>query len=543
MDKSPLVPCARLTCETCKRRKVKCDKRRPCTNCRKAGIHCVAVERARLPRGRSAKKNKCLQEEPPSHPQISNLVNRVSMLENVIHSLLNSRVLSSSSPGDLDGIGSSRMEANVLINQSGASDCPSAIFDAGARQIEDTLDVLSPQLLQIYMVQVDPIFPILQFSSLWALATPGGRYLSYATNHPAPRALACAISYMAITTLSNEQCSQEFNTPRDLLLDTHHNLTQLALERADYINTDDLTVLQAFVLFLISIQAHDRSRRAWTMLSLALRIAQSLFLDKAEPPFMISALERQMRRRLWHLISLLDVQASFDRGSAPMLHADCLQSQVFPGIDLLDFSMLPEEHGLASTGPTSLADPTFMIVIAEAQRAFRLLDLSRSTGPAMDGINMHSRLQIAAAFQQKSHDILKDAQPLNIPVHWFLNKIVDVTHAFLQLVAVQPVQRIPNSPFSRDVVSQSRSLSVAVRFLQSLNELHQDPRIESLRWYARLFVPWHAFSVAMDQGLLGASHRSLLQRPLQQFALLSQTCVNQPMGSDSLLESSLLQLY
>jgi hypothetical protein len=304
------------------------------------------------------------------------------------------------------------------------------------------------------------------------------------------------------------------------------------------------------------------------MLSLALRIAQSLFLDKAEPPFMISALERQMRRRLWHLISLLDVQASFDRGSAPMLHADCLQSQVFPGIDLLDFSMLPEEHGLASTGPTSLADPTFMIVIAEAQRAFRLLDLSRSTGPAMDGINMHSRLQIAAAFQQKSHDILKDAQPLNIPVHWFLNKIVDVTHAFLQLVAVQPVQRIPNSPFSRDVVSQSRSLSVAVRFLQSLNELHQDPRIESLRWYARLFVPWHAFSVAMDQvcacsdaslqayyqsliaglysslqGLLGASHRSLLQRPLQQFALLSQTCVNQPMGSDSLLESSLLQLY
>jgi hypothetical protein len=173
------------------------------------------------------------------------------MLENVIHSLLNSRVLSSSSPGDLEGIGSSRMEANVLINQSGASDCPSAIFDAGARQIEDTLDVLSPQLLQIYMVQVNPIFPILQFSSLWALATPGGRYLSYATNHPAPRALACAISYMAITTLSNEQCSQEFNTPRDLLLDTHHNLTQLALERADYINTDDLTVLQAFVLFLV----------------------------------------------------------------------------------------------------------------------------------------------------------------------------------------------------------------------------------------------------------------------------------------------------
>jgi hypothetical protein len=42
----------RLTCETCSQRKVKCDKRHPCSNCHRSGIQCVSVERKRLPRGR-----------------------------------------------------------------------------------------------------------------------------------------------------------------------------------------------------------------------------------------------------------------------------------------------------------------------------------------------------------------------------------------------------------------------------------------------------------------------------------------------------------
>ncbi|KAL2825356.1 hypothetical protein BDW59DRAFT_146451 [Aspergillus cavernicola] len=447
------------------------------------------------------------------------------MLESLIHSLLNSRAESSSLLADLEGstlpsIGSNSGDANSLIgsgtgtslnrakqqedspyddfiNQSVTNNYDPATFDA-ASDIDDTLNVLSPQLLQIYLVQVNPIFPILPSSSLWSLVTQRGRYLTYAADHPVPRALACAISYMAITTLSNDRCSREFNTSHDVLLDKHQSLTQLALEQADYINTNDLTVLQAFVLFLISIQAHDRSRKAWTMLSLALRIAQSLFLDKADPPFMVSSLERQMRGRLWHIISLLDVQASFDRGSAPMLHADCLHSQVFPATDFLNFFTPLEDHASLSPGPTLLTDPIFIMVIAEAQHAFRSLDLSGGTGPCMVGIDMHFRLQVAADFQQKSQGILKDCQPQKIPLHWFLEKIVNVTHAFLQLVAIQPMQGIPNYLFSRDIVSQSMSLSLAVQFLQSLNELHQDPRIEPFRWYARLFVPWHAFSVAMD---------------------------------------------
>lgn len=99
MSQPSLGPRAQLTCETCKRRKVKCDKLRPCTACRKADIRCVAVERARLPRGRSAKKEKIAkqQETTVSCHHTPNLSNRVEMLERLVRSLLDNRTESSGS--------------------------------------------------------------------------------------------------------------------------------------------------------------------------------------------------------------------------------------------------------------------------------------------------------------------------------------------------------------------------------------------------------------------------------------------------------------
>ena len=43
-----------LSCEQCQQRKTRCDKSHPCGSCQKANIECTAVQRRRLPRGRTA---------------------------------------------------------------------------------------------------------------------------------------------------------------------------------------------------------------------------------------------------------------------------------------------------------------------------------------------------------------------------------------------------------------------------------------------------------------------------------------------------------
>lgn len=61
------MPVTILSCKQCQQRKRKCDKGAPCDACTKAGIQCTAVERNRLPRGRSGnvgvnKRNTGLKE-------------------------------------------------------------------------------------------------------------------------------------------------------------------------------------------------------------------------------------------------------------------------------------------------------------------------------------------------------------------------------------------------------------------------------------------------------------------------------------------------
>lgn len=303
------------------------------------------------------------------------------------------------------------------------------------------------------------------------------------------------------------------------------------------------------------------------MLSLAVRIAQSLYLDKSDPPFQVTPLEHEMRSRLWHLISLLDVQASFDRGLAPMLHADCLKSQAIPALDFLDYLLpLDDEDSLFSES-TSLADPRFLMVMAEATRAFRSLDLTVGTYPDFIGMDVHSRLQMATTFQQGSQAILNGSNLVKTPPHLFLEKIASVTYLFLQLIAVQPVEPNHNSRSSRCPENQSISLSLAINFLRALKDLYLNSQVKPFRWYIQLFVPWHAFVVAMEQvctcydsslqayyyplitelysslqGLMGDTHHKILQQPLQRFIDLPQTCMN-PTLFDNPLTPDFLSLY
>jgi hypothetical protein len=48
-------PAPRLTCQQCKSRKIRCDKKAPCSACESAQLSCNVVQRRRLPRGRTGK--------------------------------------------------------------------------------------------------------------------------------------------------------------------------------------------------------------------------------------------------------------------------------------------------------------------------------------------------------------------------------------------------------------------------------------------------------------------------------------------------------
>lgn len=71
------IPTAQLSCEQCQQRKTKCSKTVPCAACVKAGIPCTAVQRHRLPRGRSRAQRR-------DASTVHALTDRIARLEAVV---------------------------------------------------------------------------------------------------------------------------------------------------------------------------------------------------------------------------------------------------------------------------------------------------------------------------------------------------------------------------------------------------------------------------------------------------------------------------
>jgi hypothetical protein len=97
------------SCVTCRRRKVRCNKRTPCSNCVKAGIECVFP-----PPGRAPRKSK--------RPQDAELLSRLRRLEGVIEHL------SGKKPGAVEPLSSvsspSQQETGPASPQEGRQTTP-----------------------------------------------------------------------------------------------------------------------------------------------------------------------------------------------------------------------------------------------------------------------------------------------------------------------------------------------------------------------------------------------------------------------------------
>lgn len=377
------------------------------------------------------------------------------------------------------------------------------------------------QLCEIFMGQVDPVFKILHGPSLREFLVDGKPYLDYEPGHSAPAALASAVYYAAICSLSNEQCAVLFGNSKKVVVANYQRDAEAALLNADVTTTNDLTVLLAYVLFLVSragqfgvfcidlrenqvsARSQGQSRRVWTMLSMALRVSQALSLHVPDPPFPVRPLEREMRRRLFQAVGFLDVQASLDHASEPMMQTGWLQSH--PPSNINDSDIRFDMEGPVHDSD-DFTDTTFTLMISKAQYVLRLLNVSGFTEPGVK--YMHMRQQLVRDFQQTASNLLRKCQP-DVNFHWFIKKTAECINASLQLIALRPLQQ--NANFTPPRVNEAGLLKLAVDVLQKTQELSTDPRGRAWSWFEGIFAPWHALAVAVAE-LCVCEDPSLMER-------------------------------
>ena len=108
------------------------------------------------------------------------------------------------------------------------------------------------QLCEIYLRNVDPVFKILHRPTLRTFLRDEQPYLDYEPDHPAPATLAWAVYYAAVCTIDDSQCQLLFGMDKKAITADLQKETEAALVKADFVTTNELTVLQAYVLSLVS---------------------------------------------------------------------------------------------------------------------------------------------------------------------------------------------------------------------------------------------------------------------------------------------------
>jgi hypothetical protein len=107
-------------------------------------------------------------------------------------------------------------------------------------------------LYESFLTNVDPAVKILHGPSLRQYFVEQTGELECSPGPKGWNALEFAIYYASTTSLTPDECLQQLGEEKDMLLLRFRLSTEIALARANFIDTEDISTLQALLLYLVS---------------------------------------------------------------------------------------------------------------------------------------------------------------------------------------------------------------------------------------------------------------------------------------------------
>lgn len=357
------------------------------------------------------------------------------------------------------------------------------------------------QLWQIFIDNIDPLTKVVHVPTL----RPA---IQKATSNigTIPRSfevLMFAIYGAAVMSLKDDECKQRLGEPRKTLLSRYISATKAALLRTKFMGTTSLVVLQALFLHLLTVRDIYEPRVVWSLTGVAVRIAQSMGLDRDGVSLGLPPFETEMRRRIWWQLKTHDFRTAELCGLAKFRDLD--------------------------TGPKSTKWPTN---VNDDQLYSGMPSLPTESNKLTDTVLVALRYELSnftagriARFRQQG------INPSEWDFHASGSDKVEIDEAFRELEEILETKYLrycdPSQPLHLMTMLMARSAMNAVRFLThhprgwasieqtplserqwvweiSINLLEQhnmvrsNPRLKQFAWHAQYFLQWHSLIHVLD---------------------------------------------
>ncbi|KAK5654788.1 hypothetical protein OQA88_6824 [Cercophora sp. LCS_1] len=188
----------------------------------------------------------------------------------------------------------------------------------GADSPEKSIEDLWPEaghvlrLWQVYLDRVNPLTKIIHVPTLQPYLAEA---ISRSQNVPkSVEALLFSIFVMATISLTPDECQSLLGQSREEALQRYTQGVRLTLLRMNFLTSNDLTTLQALVIYLISLQGRYNRHAAWILNGIVIRMAQKMGLHRDGEILGLGPFDSEMRRRVWWQIIMVDAKYAIFSG-------------------------------------------------------------------------------------------------------------------------------------------------------------------------------------------------------------------------------------
>lgn len=238
-------------------------------------------------------------------------------------------------------------------------------------------------------------------------------------------------------------------------------------------------------------------------MSLAVRIAHALDLHREKGggkytlprrPF-----EREMRRRLWWQICLIDRQASVDRGSDPIVTTNSFSTQL--PLHINDEELTPDDpHEVPPR--EEYTEITLSLVCHEIFDVERRLNYVPAgefdcSQEKTDDPWAQRRGWVTACQRRIESKYLRHCD-MTVPTQRYTRLVADIMIATMWLCTYRPLQRHPDSP-TLVKIPHPGILHLSVEVMEKAIRVSSDPSFGPFRWISRIWVQWHSLAVTIAE--------------------------------------------
>ncbi|CAG8542106.1 1356_t:CDS:2 [Ambispora leptoticha] len=293
-------------CDTCRRRKVKCDGATPCTNCGRGGYQCNFSD-ASTKRPRGPPKGFVALIEDRLHTIESLLVNLTKdKTPNTPPADVNSQPINFTIPGDQSSDDEDDLEKNSSSSITNNYQDNTLYLQPASQsepELPSSLPQINPppqdvvnQLLDKFFTHFHPFFPIINRTQLY-------RQLQSTDDQPSPLLMYAiyAVGALYPPILQDSYSPMTFYEHAKSLLD-------------HFLDAPRLSTVQALILLCMVDQGKTSSYRSQSYSFMAIRMAQSMRLNRKNSAIYQQSRNKHTKKLVWWSCFILDRLHSLSTG-------------------------------------------------------------------------------------------------------------------------------------------------------------------------------------------------------------------------------------